>query len=97
MSDPRFVEYRGQRMIEGWPEKIQEAQTITHALINGARLERIAFGAERDDWGANEHPCQDCRVFKGEYHVPGCDAEECPSCHDQLLSCDCEVEDSDAP
>jgi len=82
-------------MIEGWPERIRDAQTVTHLVANGARFERIPFGRERDDWGANEHPCQDCRVFEGEYHVPGCDGEECPRCHEQMLSCDCEVEDAD--
>ena len=95
MSENRFVEYRGVRMIEGWPERIREAQTITRLVANGVRFERVQFGSERDDWGADEHPCHDCRVFKGEYHVPGCDGEECPCCHEQLLTCDCEVEDMD--
>jgi hypothetical protein len=30
-----FVIHRGVRMIEGWPEKIREAQTITHYNIGG--------------------------------------------------------------
>lgn len=78
-------------MIKGWPEKIRNAQEITHERINGSLFERVTFGAEREDWGANDHACHDCRVIKGEYHVPGCDGEECPSCHDQLITCDCEV------
>jgi len=80
-------------MIEGWPEQIRKAQEITHIWLNGSRFKRVPFGAERDDWGANKHPCPDCRVIKGEYHVPQCDGEECPSCHGQLLTCDCEVGD----
>jgi hypothetical protein len=26
----------------------------------------------------------------GYFHHVGCDWEECPRCHDQLLSCDCD-------
>jgi hypothetical protein len=25
----------------------------------------------------------------GQFHLPWCDAEECPRCHGQLLSCYC--------
>jgi hypothetical protein len=32
---PRFVEYRGVRMVEGWPEKIVAAQTVRHVVIDG--------------------------------------------------------------
>lgn len=34
-------------------------------------------------------PCGDCGAVKGQYHCNGCDIEECPRCHGQLLSCDC--------
>jgi hypothetical protein len=88
----RFVEYRGVRMIQGWPERIQAAQTVRYLMIDGRRFARIRYGAESDDWGADEHACHDCRVIKGELHVPGCDGEECPRCHGQLLTCAC-VED----
>ena len=81
-------------MIEGWPERIQAAQTVTHVIIDGRRYRRIRFGEEGDDWGADQHPCHDCRVIKGEYHVDGCDGEECPRCHGQLITCDCEVMDA---
>jgi hypothetical protein len=33
--------------------------------------------------------CHDCNAGAGGYHHPGCDAEECPSCHGQLISCSC--------
>jgi len=83
----RFVEYRGVRMIEGWPEEIQEAQLLTSLPMAGAAIPRIAFGAERADLGANEHPCRDCRVFKGEFHVPGCDGEECVAGFSSIIRC----------
>lgn len=33
--------------------------------------------------------CHDCYVKPGGLHHPGCDAEECPACHGQLISCGC--------
>ena len=94
-SRHRFVVYRGIRMIEGWPERIQAAQRVRQVMINGVSFKRIAYGAESDDWGAGEHACHDCRVLKGELHVRGCDGEECPRCHGQLLTCECEPEHAD--
>lgn len=77
----RFVEYRGVRMVEGWPERIQKAQLQTHLSLGNRVVLRIRYGSERDDWGADEHPCHDCRVIKGEFQVDGCDGEESPVCH----------------
>lgn len=36
-------------------------------------------------------PCGDCGVRPGQPHHPGCDQEECPRCHGQIISCDCEI------
>lgn len=33
--------------------------------------------------------CHDCRAPFGEMHHPGCDAELCPSCGGQSISCGC--------
>lgn len=88
----RFVEYRGVRMVEGWPERIQAAQRIPQVRVNGTLFDRVRYGHEEDDWEAELRPCHDCRVFHGEFHVPGCDAEECPRCHGQLITCECDVE-----
>lgn len=35
--------------------------------------------------------CSDCGAERGEFHHPGCDHEECPSCGAQLLTCNCSV------
>jgi hypothetical protein len=34
--------------------------------------------------------CHDCGVLPGRYHHVGCDWEECPRCHEQLIGCDCD-------
>jgi hypothetical protein len=89
--------YRGVPMIEGWPEKIQEAQGITSYTLNGKAIARVPYGSEQDDWYADRIPCHDCRVLKGELHVPSCDVEECPVGGGQLISCDCAFEERVQP
>lgn len=90
------IMFRGLSMTEGWPEKIQEAQKITTCEVNGEIIARIRYGQEADDWGADKHPCHDCAVIKGEFHVEGCDVERCAGCGGQRFNCDCEpYEDED--
>jgi hypothetical protein len=36
---------------------------------------------------ANKGRCHDCGALPGNYHHPGCDWEECPNCHGQMLFC----------
>lgn len=33
--------------------------------------------------------CHDCSVPKNAIHAHGCDMEECPICHSQLIICGC--------
>lgn len=80
------VEFRGELIASFWPDKLKRAQSITHYQ---ARVARIRYGDESSDWHAEDVLCHDCAAIKGEYHVPGCDVEECPVCHGQALSCDC--------
>jgi hypothetical protein len=93
--EKKFVEYKGRQVIEGWPEKIAEAQNEKTYLIGGTIYPRVPYGSEEEDWGANSHACGDCSAEKGELHVPSCDVEQCPACGGQVLSCDCEYDGDD--
>jgi hypothetical protein len=64
-----LVEYNGTEMAAFWPKKIKSAQEQeTYTVVKEVR--RIRYGDEDYDYGANERPCRDCGVLKGQYHVP---------------------------
>jgi hypothetical protein len=80
-------------MLASWPERIRAAQLETTCRPNDVVMERVRYGSEREDWGADHRPCHDCGVIKGEFHVPGCDVERCPECDGQFGGCDCDWPD----
>ena len=55
-------------------------------ILNGKAYQRVPFQPENPDW-----LCIDCAdpTAAGEIHELGCDAEECPRCGGQLLTCAC--------
>lgn len=59
--------------------------------IGGQTYERIAFGMEKDDWGADK-PCRHCRATRGQLHTIGCFIERCPRCGGQAMTCGCPYE-----
>ena len=93
--EKKFVEYNGIKVMEGWPELIEAAQTEKTYAINGVVYARIPYGSEKNDWGAAEHPCHDCAVVKGQLHVESCEVERCPACGGQAFNCGCEYEGVD--
>ena len=58
------------------------------------KYDPIPYGSEtRVPPPPTNHRCHDCDALPGHYHHVGCDWEECPRCHEQLLSCDCVPEE----
>jgi hypothetical protein len=62
---------------------------------NGKSYRRIQYGKEQRYVGLSNWPpaegeiCHDCNAAVGKTHHTGCDMEECPVCHQQMLCCDC--------
>ncbi len=68
--------------------------------VSGAQ--RIPFGEETEEHLGDDGPllfapfeadiergeCHDCGAEPGELHMKGCDAEQCPECGQQLISCE---------
>lgn len=71
-------------------KEFEAAQAQTLCMVAGQEFERICYGNEADDWGAEQSPCHDCGVAKGQYHLIGCDVERCPKCGGQAIYCECE-------
>lgn len=64
-------------------------------IIAGQHYEPVRYGRERFWQEASIQPpayCDDCGVAIGGIHHEGCDMEECPLCHGQLLFCECAAE-----
>ncbi len=93
MKDERVI-YNGVEVVAWWPARIEAAQFVTQYEIDDIPYARVRYGDEQRPWPAG--PCHDCAVLRGQYHVPGCDAEECPRCHGQAIGCDC-PDDGDEP
>ena len=78
--------------------------SCTHLEIEGRMRGRIRVGAPGDlfydmyvDVALKDREkmrCPDCNALAWHYHHPGCDAEACPVCGLQLLSCGCEKGDA---
>ena len=65
---------------------------VSEIHIDGKVYQRIKVGAYNDlepDMDEEER-CHDCGAKTGFYHHWNCDAERCPVCGNQLISCDCE-------
>ena len=67
--------------------------TVSYLIIDGKKYDRIKTGDDLDfDPDMDEDDiCHDCFAGFGRYHHYGCDAEQCPSCHNQLIGCGCNI------
>ena len=59
--------------------------------IGEQTYQRIAFGMEKSDWGADK-PCRHCQAIRGQLHTLGCLIERCPRCDGQAMTCGCPYE-----
>jgi hypothetical protein len=63
---------------------VKTTQGGEYAPIKFGEETRFAVSLKSMPHGAR---CHDCRCTEGNFHHPGCDVEECPVCHGQLISC----------
>ncbi len=86
---------------EGWQRWYDArkalAQQLTNYLFDGTLVPRIRYGALHDRMPPEDGvlPCHDCAVAVGELHLPGCDAEACPMCFRQAISCGCNMDEDE--
>jgi hypothetical protein len=87
-----IVTFFGQQMRRDYAEDLQAAQDETHLVCDGEVYPKVAYGDEtfRRPIEADHKPCRHCGTIKGKSHSHACDYEQCPKCHHQLMSCDCE-------
>lgn len=76
-------------MIEGWQDKIDEAQEETTVELAGVRYQRVQYGDDYPHLRVKPQ-CRDCGVRVGQLHVPSCCVERCPRCGGQAICCECD-------
>ena len=90
--DGEVVEYNGTKVASFWPRHLERAQ-LQQSYIVERPYPRIRFGNEKRFSRSRKPrligPCHDCAAMLGQYHVYGCDMEECPGCGGQNIACGC--------
>jgi HEPN domain-containing protein len=84
-----FVTYNGEQVPRTLPAAIVAAQRQATIELHGKTFDRIRYG-EEIGWRVQLPYCGDCLVSPGQFHLDGCDIEDCPRCFGQLLSCGCQ-------
>jgi hypothetical protein len=68
---------------------LERAQAVTAFTKDAVQHPRIRYGDEGEEWRAEcGESCRVCGARRGQYHALGCEAERCPICDWQALSCD---------
>jgi hypothetical protein len=58
-------------------------------MTNGPGCTQTRYGTSPRVPHAGPGRCHDCDAPAGKLHHPGCDAERCPDCGGQAISCPC--------
>lgn len=66
--------------------------SVERVHISGKEFRRIPVGGTGDflEDAGEQSRCHDCNALHGHQHHLGCDAERCPGCSGQMITCDCE-------
>lgn len=92
-----FFIYNSEEVHRLFPKDFIESKYIEEYLIKDEAYSRIRYGEEKYE-GELRHTretCADCMVKQGEFHVPGCDWEQCPKCFGQAIGCGCNFEEEE--
>ena len=79
----------GQEVARGWGKALRTSQENPTYLIDGKPFNRIPYGEEIPGERPANPSCRDCAAAPGQFHVPGCCLERCPSCGGQAIGCGC--------
>jgi hypothetical protein len=91
MKPEDIVIYNGIKMRFDYAESLEDAQSLTHYKSKEVLTLRIRFGAETYPMvtpGIDLCPC--CSAARTQFHEPLCEREQCPTCKQQVMSCDCD-------
>lgn len=67
----------------------EKLPAIKYTNVGLSRYVGVLDGYTNEKIEDSNQRCHDCNIQVGGYHHPGCDMEECPRCHGQLISCGC--------
>jgi hypothetical protein len=87
-----FFIYNSEEVYKKFPKELLESKYIEEYDIAGETYSRVRYGAEKyeDNIRHSRETCGDCMVKLGDFHVPGCDWEQCPKCLGQSIGCGCD-------
>lgn len=86
-----LVQYHGVLMSADWPQEIEDAQELQGYVMHGQSFDRVIHSVAEEGIEQDEL-CQECGVLNGQFHVPGCQQEDCPRCAGKLVECGCEID-----
>lgn len=69
--------------------------SVEELHLGGIPIPLLRYGRESRFRSRRPVRCGDCGVRAGGYHHLGCDLAECPSCGQQLLSCECRYDEQE--